>query len=107
MGPCYAVNEAISRDNLFEKALSGHPLILDVSADKASANRSSWNDVPRLWTAGVPMTFSLTLSDKFGNVVSYLRVNGFQGSRLIKSALRNCSRTSGLFEQIFLNSHPP
>ena len=70
MGPCYAVNEAISRDNLFEKALSGHPLILDVSADKASANRSSWNDVPRLWTAGVPMTFSLTLSDKFGNVIS-------------------------------------
>jgi hypothetical protein len=70
MGPCYSTYEDISEDYLFSRSLLAHPLILDVNADRASAIRSSWQDLPVIWTAGIPMTFALSVSDKFGNAVS-------------------------------------
>ncbi len=69
-GPCYAANEDISKEYLFYKTSLVHPLIFEVNADRSSALKSYWQNAPVLWTAGIPMTFALSVSDKFGNAVS-------------------------------------
>jgi hypothetical protein len=69
MGPCFAASEIISKDFLFSKTSSAQPVIVDVENDRASATQSFVQEVPRLWTAGIPMTFALSVRDKFGNTI--------------------------------------
>ena len=69
MGPCFADSEIISKDFLFSKTISAQHVIVDVENDKASATQSFVQEVPRLWTAGIPMTFVLSVRDKFGNTI--------------------------------------
>lgn len=69
MGPCFAASEIISKDFLFSKTSSAQPVIVDVENDRASATQSFVQEVPRLWTAGIPTTFALSVRDKFGNMI--------------------------------------
>jgi hypothetical protein len=69
MGPCYAASEIVSEEFLFSKRIFAQPLIFDVNSQRAAAVRSSWQNDSRLWTAGMPMTFSLSVRDKFGNAI--------------------------------------
>ena len=69
MGPCYAASEIISEKFLFSKRILAQPLMFDVNSHRAAAVKSFWQNDPLLWTAGIPMTFFLSVRDKFGNAI--------------------------------------
>jgi hypothetical protein len=92
MGPCHAASEAISQEYLYSKMLLAEPLALEVKAAMASATTSSWQDVPYLWTAGAPATFSVLFRDKFGNLI-----NSYSDGRELVDISRLFSHVSSCF----------
>jgi hypothetical protein len=68
-GPCYAASETIAKEYLFSKTLLDRSLFFRVNPGRASAAKSFWNVTSCIWTAGIPMTFSVSLRDNFGNKI--------------------------------------
>jgi hypothetical protein len=95
MGPCNAESETISKEHLYSKMLSFEPVTLDVKPGTASATASAWQDVPYLWTAGAPATFSVLFRDKFGNLI-----NSYSDGRKLVEVSRVFSHVSTIYVHV-------
>ena len=95
MGPCHAESETISKEHLYSKMLSFEPVTLDVKPGTASATASAWQDVPYLWTAGAPATFSVLFRDKFGNLI-----NSYSDGRKLVEVSREFSHVSTIYVHV-------